>query len=1162
MFADRVDAGRRLAKELTRFAAENVVVVGLPRGGVPVAAEIADTLNAPLDIIVVRKLGVPFQPELAMGAVGEGGASVVEDDVVRLTRVSAQTLAKAEERERAVVEQRARRLRGDRLAEPLTGRTVIIVDDGIATGSTARAACQVARRQGAARVVLAAPVGPPGVQRRLRPDADEVVCLETPSGFFAIGQCYANFAPTSEEEVSRLLRSARERMTGRRPAFSTVDLRHRDEEVAVRAGTAVVGGHLTVPDLATGIVVFAHGSGSSRRSPRNQRVAAQLNDARLATLLFDLLTVEEETDRANVFDVELLGHRLLDVTRWLRGQPGVAELPVGFFGASTGAGAALWAAADPDCDVTAIVSRGGRPDLAGARLSAVRAPTLLIVGGRDTVVIELNRRAQAHLTGESRLDIVRGATHLFEEPGTLDMVGRLAADWFTTHLAPCTAAPSRRPAGPSALARRTSRTDGEVMRALLRAFGAVAIDDDPRWTLCFTDRHPLHARVQETLLMVGDGVVGLRGSHEEGDPHEAPLVVASGVYGGDGPAEHLIAGPSPLALCVTDGDTGQRRVLDLRTGVLWRDEPDAAAPVRTMRFVAAGRRGIVAMRAEGPAGRLSPGTPLRQLTDRTMTSGHLDDVTWARTVGDRGGIAAAATQTVVTHDGHRVIERIAAYTPEYRRPPPVGRAVAALNTARRRGFDGLFTDHCDEWTRRWSDACVEIPDDADAEFAARYALFQLWCNVADRGEAAVGARGLSGTGYAGHVFWDADVFVLPAIASMSPAAARAMLEYRIRRLPQARSIARLRGLDGVRFPWESASIGVDVTPTSGRANGEWVPIFTGQLEEHINADIAWAACHYAAWADDPAFLAGDGRPLVTETARYFASRAHMDDDGTAHIRHVIGPDEYHEDVDDNAYTNILARWNLRRAAALEGTTPEAANWSRFADALVDGHDATTGRHEQFTGYYRLEPLTMADVGTPPLAADLLLGSARTSAAQIIKQPDVLMAHHLLPAELPAGSLAADLDFYLPRTAHGSSLSPAITAALLAKAGRPDDALRYLDIALRIDLDDLTGMTGAGLHLATLAGVWQALLFGFAGVAVHDNAVTINPQLPRRWGSLNLRFRCLRRRVELSMTNDTTMVTASGPLQVRTPGGEVVGVAHHRLRLVNTDTGWVVDPSCQ
>jgi putative phosphoribosyl transferase len=193
-----------------------------------------------------------------------------------------------------------------------------------------------------------------------------------------------------------------------------------------------VAGHLCVPETASGIVVFAHGSGSSRHSPRNRYVAAQLNQAGFATLLFDLLTVEEELDRVNVFDIGMLAERLLYVTAWLRTQPEAADLPVGYFGASTGAGAALWAAADPTADVAAVVSRGGRPDLAGPRLGFVRAPTLLIVGGYDDVVVELNRQAQAQLVCQNRLEIVPGATHLFEEPGALERVAALAVDWFAS----------------------------------------------------------------------------------------------------------------------------------------------------------------------------------------------------------------------------------------------------------------------------------------------------------------------------------------------------------------------------------------------------------------------------------------------------------------------------------------------------------------------------------------------------------------------------------------------------------------------------------------------------------------------------------------------------------------------------------------------------------
>jgi putative phosphoribosyl transferase len=204
------------------------------------------------------------------------------------------------------------------------------------------------------------------------------------------------------------------------------------EEVEPAAGEVRLAGYLTMPQNAPGIVVFAPGSGSSRHSPRNRYVASVLNHAGLGTLLFDLLTPEEERDRANVFDIELLARRLAKVTVWLRAQPQAATATIGYFGASTGA-AALWAAAEPGSNVAAVVSRGGRPDLALPRLAAVTAPTLLIVGGHDAVVLDLNRRAQAELRCENHLAIVPGATHLFEQPSIL-AAATLARDWFTSHL--------------------------------------------------------------------------------------------------------------------------------------------------------------------------------------------------------------------------------------------------------------------------------------------------------------------------------------------------------------------------------------------------------------------------------------------------------------------------------------------------------------------------------------------------------------------------------------------------------------------------------------------------------------------------------------------------------------------------------------------------------
>jgi uncharacterized protein (TIGR00369 family) len=210
-FRNRSDAGQRLAGRLEHLRGKDAVILGLPRGGVPVAAEVARALAAPLDIILVRKLGVPAQPELGMGAIGESDARVINPDVVRYAQVSEAQLAEVERRERAELQRRAQRFRGGAPHEPLAGRIAVIVDDGIATGSTARAACQVARAMGAASVLLAVPVAPPGADVGMRGDADEVICLEMPQRFLAIGEWYEDFAQTSDEEVVALLRAARAR---------------------------------------------------------------------------------------------------------------------------------------------------------------------------------------------------------------------------------------------------------------------------------------------------------------------------------------------------------------------------------------------------------------------------------------------------------------------------------------------------------------------------------------------------------------------------------------------------------------------------------------------------------------------------------------------------------------------------------------------------------------------------------------------------------------------------------------------------------------------------------------------------------------------------------------------------------------------------------------
>jgi trehalose/maltose hydrolase-like predicted phosphorylase len=505
--------------------------------------------------------------------------------------------------------------------------------------------------------------------------------------------------------------------------------------------------------------------------------------------------------------------------------------------------------------------------------------------------------------------------------------------------------------------------------------------------------------------------------------------------------------------------------------------------------------------------------------------------------------------------GHGVrqhLERIVVHLVSATRTPTRSKAVQLLTEATAAGAFRLLAEQRTAWDRRWSQADVEVVGDPRSTMAVRFAIFHLLSTVRPRGEAAVGARGLTGPAYAGHVFWDTEAFVMPLIAGVDSRSARAVLEYRIRRLPPARRRAALDGRSGARFPWESAHSGADVTPTSGIDHkGRTVTIRTGDLEEHVTADVAWAAWRYAAWIGDWSFLTGPGRPLVVDTARYWASRIRWDADHRAHIDSVTGPDEYHECVNDNAFTNLMARWNLRRAAELvergkpgevrDGEAEESDVWRTAADALVDNFDPVTHLYEQFDGFDRLQPLMAKDLGVPPFSADLVIGAERLAGTQIIKQADVLMAHLLIPEGTAPGSLEPNLDHYLPRTSHGSSLSPAAHAVLLARAGRPGEALDHLRLAASVDLDDVTQTTGAGLHVANLGGIWQAMVYGFAGLSVispDDRTLSLDPVLPEAWEELRIRVRWHRRRLRLVCRNDAVHVGTDRPLRVTVRGTTV------------------------
>ncbi len=672
----------------------------------------------------------------------------------------------------------------------------------------------------------------------------------------------------------------------------------------------------------------------------------------------------------------------------------------------------------------------------------------------------------------------------------------------------------------------------------------------PEWQLPFDPEWCVHGnsdedmeRADESLLSVADGCIGTRAVLEEAANTPGSRVIVAGVYElDDRLGERIMTVPGWTHLPLQGPVTAGCRVLDLRDGLLTREVRDGDELwLRSVRFACVGRPGTAVLTVDVTSEALGATAelhgPTQSLVVHPSTGG--------------GGVAVAENLRVDLDPetpGRVHLERVATHVTSARVVPQASEAGRALERALRAGTSRLLAEQRRLWARRWEDSDVQVVGDPTSTLAVRFALHHVLSSAGRRGESAVGARGLTGTAYAGHVFWDTEALIVPVLAAVDARAARAVLEYRVRRLDAARRWAAASGRAGARFPWESGATGTDVTPaTTIDQKGETVAVHTGQFEEHVSADVAWAAWRLAAWEGDWSLLAGPLGSLVIETARYWVSRVRQDADGRTHLDSVTGPDEYHERVDDNAFTNLMARWNLDRAADLvehglrdDVDADEATRWRDVAAALVDNYDPRTGRYEQFAGFDRLEPLLAADVGTPPFAADLVLGATRLLRSQLIKQADVLMAHFLIPDSVAGGSLAPNLDHYLPRTVHGSSLSPSVHATLLARAGRPREALDLLRLAASIDLEDITETTAGGLHMANLGGIWQAVVHGFAGLSVRgpdDRALVLDPGLPPDWEELRFRVRWHGTRVRVCVRHDSVELECDHPMTVTVHGSD-------------------------
>ena len=432
IFNNRTHAGELLAEKLLKYKSRKPVILALPRGGVPVAAEISARLGAPFDVLVVRKIGAPFNSELAIGAVCESDEPILNTITLAQIGFEPDDIRNTLKSEKTEVQRQIKLFRQGAKLGDLTQNCVIIVDDGLATGATVKAAIRFLQKKGVEHIVVAVPVAPASTARVIRPRVDELVTLVELEDLYSVGQWYRDFGQVSDDEVLSLLaeQSGQNRKLRLLPKSRSVMISLENGD-----GKSRLRGELTEFSGMKAMIVFTHGSGSGRRSTRNVQVAEVLNRAGFGTLLFDLLTEKEEKNRKNIFDIGLLSQRLLRVTTWLHQQQNLKGLKIGYFGASTGAAAALVAAVQFSGDeaIFAVVSRGGRPDLAGEALVRITAPVLLLVGGKDYDVIELNRIAKKKLPN-AKLSIVPNATHLFEESGTLQEVARQAAYWFDNNL--------------------------------------------------------------------------------------------------------------------------------------------------------------------------------------------------------------------------------------------------------------------------------------------------------------------------------------------------------------------------------------------------------------------------------------------------------------------------------------------------------------------------------------------------------------------------------------------------------------------------------------------------------------------------------------------------------------------------------------------------------
>jgi trehalose/maltose hydrolase-like predicted phosphorylase len=710
---------------------------------------------------------------------------------------------------------------------------------------------------------------------------------------------------------------------------------------------------------------------------------------------------------------------------------------------------------------------------------------------------------------------------------------------------------------------------------------------DPTWLICEPRYDPIRESGVESRLTVSNGFLGIRAARaiSRGPMWVSwshtlswaswPRTYVAGLFDTPNtqpPVPALVPGPDWLRLRLfLDGQpvllrSGKllehRRTLDMRRGLLssdWRHSDGAGriAHIRSIRFVSLAERAMGLQLLELSVDQRVEVT-LEALTEEVGPALEIvqmrpDLAVWRTAESGKGLALASAAELQV--DG-QVLQPIVRGDLKWRwvwpsepgRPAHLWRVVAfarsdsgvdgldgrvrgALQHALGVSWRGVLHAHENAWAKQWTASDIRVEGDEEAQKALRFAVYHLIGATNPEDErVSIGARALTGESYLGHVFWDTEIYLLPFYIATWPEAARALLMYRYHTLPGARAKAARMGYRGAMYAWESADTGEETTPEQIiDFNGRPVEVLCGKQEQHISADIAYAVWQYLRVTGDDDFLVTAGAEILLETARFWASRAEADADGSFHIRGVIGPDEYHEHIDDNAFTNVMAQWNIQRgletamrlrelwpdrwealSTRLGLTDQEMQHWRDVANHLVIRFDPQNGLFEQFSGYFNLEDIDLAQYEGRAVPMDVVLGRERTQRSQVLKQADVVALFAMLPDAYDEQVQAANFRYYEPRCGHGSSLSRGLHALVAARLGDVDLAKRYFRETAAIDLADTTTGSAGGVHIAALGGLWQAAVFGFAGLSWRDDGIALEPHLPAEWEAMEFRI-CWRKR---------------------------------------------------